>query len=64
MVISIIWIAFILLQQKKKSESHKKVCEKKELFNVIIPSEDTKTLKLNQYQKSDKASFVIFVDRE
>ena len=32
--------------------------------NVIIPSEDTKTLEFNQYQKSDKASFIIYADFE
>ena len=29
-----------------------------------MPSEDTKILELNQYQKSDKASFIIFEDPE
>ena len=28
-------------------------------FNVIMSSEDTKILEFNQYQKSDKASFII-----
>ena len=28
----------------------------------INPSEDTKILKFNQYQKSDKAPFIIYVD--
>ena len=29
-----------------------------------MPSEDSKILELNQYQKSDKASFIIFEDPE
>ena len=29
-----------------------------------MPSEDTKISEFNQYQKSDKASFVIYVDLE
>ena len=29
-----------------------------------MPSEDTKILELNQYQKSDKAPFIIYADRE
>ena len=29
-----------------------------------MPSEDTKMLELNQYQKSDKASFIIYADLE
>ena len=30
----------------------------------MIPSEDTKILKLNQYQKSDKAELIIYADLE
>ena len=29
-----------------------------------MPSEDTKVLKFNQYQKSDKSSFIIYADFE
>ena len=29
-----------------------------------MPSEDTKILKLSQYQKSDKAPFIIYADLE
>ena len=50
------------LKTKNKLESHKKVCENKDFCNVIMPSEDTKILKFNQYQKSDKATFVIYED--
>ena len=45
-------------------KSHKKVCENKYFFNVAMPSEDTKILEFNQYQKSDKAPFVIYADLE
>ena len=38
-----------------KRESHKDVCENKKFCNVSMPSEDTKTLEFNQYQKSEKA---------
>ena len=64
MVIFIVWIVFILSQQKKKLESHKKVCENKDFFNMKKPFEDTKTLEFNQYQKSDKAPFIISADLE
>ena len=64
MVIFIVWIVFILSQQKKKLESHKKVCENKDFFNMKKPLEDTKTLEFNQYQKSDKAPFIISADLE
>ena len=40
---------------KSKLESHEKVCESKDFCNVIMPSEETKILEINQYQKSDKA---------
>ena len=36
-VIFIFWMAFILLQQKKKLESHKNVWERKDFCNVIMP---------------------------
>ena len=29
-----------------------------------MPSEDTKILKFNQYEKSDEASFIIYADLE
>ena len=43
---------------KSKLESHKKVREKKDFGNVIMPSEDTKILEINQYKKSDKTPFI------
>ena len=47
---------------KNKLELHKKVCENKDFCNVIMPSEDTKTSELNEYQKPDKAPFIIYAD--
>ena len=44
---------------EKKLESHKKVCENKDFYNVIMPSKGTKILQFNQYQKSDKAPFIM-----
>ena len=38
------------------------MCENKDFCNIVIPSETTKILEFNQYQKSDKAPFVIYVD--
>ena len=61
MAIFIVRIAFILLQ---KLESHKKVCENKDLCNVIRLSEDTKILQLNQFQKYNEAPFIIYADLE
>ena len=47
-----------------KHESLKKVCENKDFCSMVTPSEDTKILKLNQYQKFDKAPFIIYTDLE
>ena len=49
---------------KNKLKSHKRVCENKDFCNVIMPSEDTKILEFNQYQKSDKTPFIIYADLE
>ena len=47
-----------------KRKLHKKVCENKNFRNVVMPSKDTKILEFNQYQKSDKALFIIYADLE
>ena len=49
---------------KNKLESHKKACKNKHFCNVNMPSDDTKILKFNQFQKCDKAPFIIFADLE
>ena len=49
---------------ESKRESQKKVCENKDCCDVVILSEDTKILEFNQYQKSDKAPFIIYADLE
>ena len=41
--------------KENKQQSHKKVYESKAFCNVAMPSEDTKILELNQYQKFNKA---------
>ena len=51
-------------RNRKKLESHKNVCENKDFSNVVVPFEDTKILEFNQYQKSDKAPFIIYADLE
>ena len=42
---------------ESKFESHIKVYENIDFCNVVMPSEDAKILKFNQYQKSDKALY-------
>ena len=45
-------------------ESHKKLSENKDVYNIVIPSEETKILEFNQYQISDKAPSTIYADLE
>ena len=49
---------------KSKLNSRKRVCENKDFCNIIMRSEDAKILEFNQYQKSDKTSFVVCADLE
>ena len=49
---------------KNELELHKRACENKDFCNLIMPSEDSKILKFNQYQKSDKALFIIYANFE
>ena len=53
-----------VFRNRKKLESHKKVCENKVFLNVIIPSKDTKILEFNQYQKYDESPIIIYADLE
>ena len=43
-----------LFGTKNKLELHKRVCENKYFCNIVMSSEDTKTLEFNQHRKSDK----------
>ena len=45
-------------------ESHESEFENLGFFNVIMSSEDIEILEFNQYQKSDKTPFIIYVDLE
>ena len=49
---------------KKKLGSHKRVCGNRDFWNVIMPSKDTKILEFSQYQKYDKAPFIIYAGLE
>ena len=59
LVIFAVWIFFMLLQQKYKLESRKKVYVNKDLCGVVMPSKDIKILLFNQYQHSDKTSSIV-----
>ena len=49
---------------ENKGKPHQKLSENKDSCNVIMPSEDNKSLEFNPYQKLDKALFVIYPDLE
>ena len=49
---------------KNTLKFHKKECGNKGFCNIIMPSEDTKTLQFNKYQKLDNALFTIYADLE
>ena len=55
---------FHFFRTKNKLESRKRICENKDFSSIIMPSEDTKILKFNQYQKFDKAIFLLNEDLE
>ena len=43
---------------------HKRVCKNEDFSSIIISSDETETLELNQHQKSDKAPFIVYADLE
>ena len=49
---------------KNKFDSHKASCEDKWFCYIVMLSEDTKILEMNQYQDSDKTSAIIYADLE
>ena len=49
---------------ENKLKSHNKVFKNNDFFNIVVPSNDTKILEFNQYQKSDKAPFIVSADLE
>ena len=60
LLIFVVSIVFIRLKKKKKKESLEKVCEKKDFYVVVMPSENTHMLKFNQDQKSEKTPSFIY----
>ena len=63
MVIFIVCILHSFATENKR-EPYQKVCKNKDFCNIIMPSEDTKIVEFNRYQKSDKATFIIYEDLE
>ena len=63
MVTFVVWIVFIRLK-RKTILNHKKVCQNKDCYNVVMFSDGTKILEFNQNQKSNEALFIIYADLE
>ena len=63
-MILIVWIVSIPIEQKANLNRIKNVGENTEFCNVIMSSEDINILEFNQYKKSDKAPFIIYVNVE
>ena len=53
-------ITFIASEQKTNL-NHTKNYVKNFFSNLVMPSEDAKILEFNQYQKSDRAPFIVFI---
>ena len=51
-----------LLKINSKLKSHKKVCQNKGFWGVVITSKGTKILEFNQPQKSDETLSMIYVE--
>ena len=49
-------------RSRKKLESYKKVRKNEDFCNVLMPSEGNQILEFPQYQKFDKAQFIIYAD--
>ena len=45
-------------------ETHEDVWKNKYFCNVVTASDNTKIIEFNQYQKSDKAPFIIYAGHE
>ena len=57
-----IFYCFHCFRTENKLKSHKKGCKNKDFCNIAMPYEDTKILEVDQYQKSDKAQIIAYVD--
>ena len=55
---------FHFFATETKLQSYKRVCERKDFCNIIMPYDDTKILEFNQYKKSDIVPFIIYADLE
>ena len=52
------------LRTENKLKSHEKVCQNKDLCEVVMPTEEDNVLKFNKFVKSDKMPCIIYADIE
>ena len=55
---------FHSFKTENKLESHKKVCENKDVCRTVMPSKKDNILEFNQYMKSNKMPYIIYADIE
>ena len=53
-----------LFRTKIKLEPCKKLCENKDFYVIVMPSDTTKIMEFNQHQKSDETPSIIYADLE
>ena len=61
-VIFIVWIVFILLEQKINFISHEKVCKNNDFCGIVLLFQKDQALQFNQYVKSNKVPYIIYAD--
>ena len=49
---------------ENKLKSHEKVCKNKDFCGIVMPTENNKISKFNQYLKSDRMPHIIYADLE
>ena len=49
---------------ENKLKSHENACKNKDFCAIAMPSEKNNILEFNQYMKSDKMPYIIYVDIE
>ena len=64
MVIFIVWVPFILLEQKTNLSLLKKLVKKIFFRGIIMSSQTNNVLKLNQYMDLDEIPYFIYADLE
>lgn len=57
-------VGIFFISSKQKINLNQEVCAYKTFCNVIMSSEGIKMLEVNQYQRSDQVTFIIYANLE